>query len=68
MDRVEIPACSHKRDSKQSELTQTGHRNLEGAVGDGIYKDKCKRCGSAERKDQANRIGGLRQKLCAKDG
>jgi len=46
--------CSHKRDSKQSELTQTGHRNLEGAVGDGIYKDKCKRCG-AERKD--NQIG-----------
>lgn len=45
------PACSHKRDSKQSELTQTGHRNLEGAVGDGIYKDKCKRCG-AERKDK----------------
>jgi DNA modification methylase len=45
------PACSHKRDSKQSELTQTGHRNLEGAVGDGIYKGKCKRCG-AERKDR----------------
>jgi DNA modification methylase len=45
------PTCSHKRDSKQSELTQTGHRNLEGAVGDGIYKDKCKRCG-AERKDR----------------
>lgn len=44
-------ACSHKRDSKQSELTQTGHRNLEGSVGDGIYKDKCKRCG-AERKDR----------------
>jgi DNA modification methylase len=45
------PNCSHKRDSKQSELTQTGHRNPEGAVGDGIYKDKCKRCG-AERKDR----------------
>jgi site-specific DNA-methyltransferase (adenine-specific) len=45
------PECSHKRDSKQSELTQTGHRNLEGAVGDGIYKHKCKRCG-AERKDR----------------
>lgn len=45
------PACSHKRDSKQSELTQTGHRNLDGAVGDGIYKEKCKRCG-AERKDK----------------
>lgn len=48
------PSCSHKRDSKQSELTQTGHRNLEGAVGDGIYKDTCKRCG-AIRKD--NQIG-----------
>lgn len=48
------PTCSHKRDSKQSELTQTGHRNLEGAVGDGIYKDTCKRCG-AVRKD--NQIG-----------
>ena len=46
--------CSHKRDSKQSELTQTGHRNLDGAVGDGIYKDICKRCG-AIRKD--NQIG-----------
>lgn len=45
------PECSHKRDSKQSELTQTWHRNLEGAVGDGIYKHKCKRCG-AERKDR----------------
>lgn len=43
--------CSHKRDSKQSELTQTGHRNLEGAVDDGIYKDECKRCG-AKRKDR----------------
>jgi DNA modification methylase len=46
------PACSHKRDSKQSELTQTGHRNLEGAVGDGIYKDKCKRCGSVRKDNQ----------------
>ena len=45
------PACSHKRDSKHSELITTGHRNFDGAVGDGIYKDKCKRCG-AERKDR----------------
>ena len=45
------PECSHKRDSKQSELTQTGHRNLEGAVGDGIFKDICRRCG-AKRKDR----------------
>ena len=45
-------SCSHKRDSKQSELTQTGHRNLEGAVGDGIYKDICKRCGAIRKDDQ----------------
>ena len=44
--------CSHKRDSKQSELTQTGHRNLEGAVGDGIYKDICKRCGAVRKDSQ----------------
>ena len=46
------PTCSHKRDSKQSELTQTGHRNLEGAVGDGIYKDICKRCGAVRKDSQ----------------
>lgn len=45
-------SCSHKRDSKQSELTQTGHRNLEGAVGDGIYKDICRRCGAIRKDDQ----------------
>ena len=45
-------SCSHKRDSKQSDKTQTGHRNLEGAVGDGIYKDVCKRCGSVRKDNQ----------------
>jgi DNA modification methylase len=45
-------ACSHKRDSKQSDKTQTGHRNLEGAVGDGIYKDVCKRCGAVRKDEQ----------------
>ena len=40
------PNCSHKRDSKQSVLTITGHKNLEGAVGDGIYKKVCKQCGA----------------------
>jgi len=44
--------CSHKRDSKQSDKTQTGHRNLEGAVGDGIYKDVCKRCGAVRKDEQ----------------
>lgn len=38
--------CSHKRDSKFSEKTTTGHINLEGAVGDGIYKSECPRCGA----------------------
>jgi DNA modification methylase len=45
------PKCSHKRDSKASDKTITGHVNLEGAVGDGIYKDVCPRCG-AKREDQ----------------
>lgn len=40
------PNCSHKRDSKHSVLTITGHKNLEGAVGDGIYKKVCKQCGA----------------------
>jgi DNA modification methylase len=44
------PDCSHKRDSKMSDKCITGHVNLEGAVGDGIYKDVCPRCG-AKRKD-----------------
>lgn len=44
------PNCSHKRDSKMSDKCITGHVNLEGAVGDGIYKDVCPRCG-AKRKD-----------------
>lgn len=44
------PECSHKRDSKASDKCITGHVNLEGAVGDGIYKDVCPRCG-AKRKD-----------------
>lgn len=43
--------CSHKRDSKQSVLCKTGQKNLEGAIGDGIYKTKCSRCG-AIRKDK----------------
>lgn len=39
-------SCSHKRDSKASDKTITGHVNLEGAVGDGIYKSVCPRCGA----------------------
>jgi DNA modification methylase len=41
------PDCSHRRDSKFSEMTATGHKNLEiGGVGDGIYKSLCKQCGA----------------------
>ena len=45
------PDCSHKRDSKHSESCGTGQKNLEGAIGDGIYETVCKRCG-AIRKDR----------------
>lgn len=40
------PSCSHKRDSKFSESTITGHKNMAGAVGDGIYKSVCPKCGA----------------------
>lgn len=43
-------SCTHKRDSKFSESCSTGQRNLEGAIGDGIYKVVCPRCG-AKRQD-----------------
>ena len=42
--------CSHKRDTKFSEATITGHKNMAGAVGDGIYKSVCPRC-NAVRED-----------------
>jgi len=44
------PNCSHKRDSKHSDSCSTGQKNLEGAIGDGIYKTECPKCG-ATRKD-----------------
>jgi len=44
--------CSHKRDSKFSEKTITGHKNMGGAVGDGIYKDVCPRCGAIRQDEQ----------------
>lgn len=46
------PSCSHKRDSKFSESCSTGQRNLEGAIGDGIYKTICKRCGATREDSQ----------------
>ena len=42
--------CSHKRDSKYSANTITGHANKELTVGDAIYKTECPKCG-AIRKD-----------------
>ena len=44
--------CSHKRESKKSEKTITGHKNFTEmlGVGDAIYKDICPRCG-AKRED-----------------
>jgi len=46
------PDCSHKRDSKASDKTTTGHINLQGAVGDGIYKKVCPRCGAVRHDSQ----------------
>ena len=42
--------CSHKRDSKYSAKTITGHANKDLVVGDAIYKTVCPKCG-AVRKD-----------------
>jgi DNA modification methylase len=38
--------CSHKRDSKHSDKTITGHANKDLTVGDAIYKSVCPRCGA----------------------
>jgi len=40
------PTCSHKRDSKHSDFTITGHKNPLLTVGDAIYKSVCPRCGA----------------------
>jgi DNA modification methylase len=40
------PNCSHKRDSKHSDKTITGHANPDLVVGDAIYKSTCSKCGS----------------------
>lgn len=45
--------CSHKRDSKFSTKTITGHANEAiGGVGDAIYKSVCERCGAVREDDQ----------------
>jgi DNA modification methylase len=38
--------CSHKRDSKHSDKTITGHSNLDLVVGDAIYRTSCLKCGA----------------------
>ena len=46
-------ACSHKRDSKYSDKTITGHKNPAiGGVGDAIYKSICERCGATREDEQ----------------
>ena len=40
------PECSHKRDSKHSDKTITGHSNLDLVVGDAIYRTSCLKCGA----------------------
>ena len=42
------PNCPHRRTSKYSEKTQTGHRQdeLKGNVGDAIFKTVCPLCGA----------------------
>lgn len=46
-------SCSHRRESKYSESTATGHAKsgLDG-IGDAIYKDVCPRCGAKREDDQ----------------
>ena len=46
-------SCSHRRESKFSESTSTGHAKsgLDG-IGDEIYKDSCPRCGAVREDEQ----------------
>ena len=46
--------CSHKRESKKSEKTITGHKKFEemNGVGDAIYKSKCNKCGAVRKDEQ----------------
>jgi site-specific DNA-methyltransferase (cytosine-N4-specific) len=39
------PECSHMRDSKTSHCN-TGQKNVEGSIGDGIFKSVCPKCGA----------------------
>ena len=40
------PDCSHKRDSKKSARGETGSDNVDGGIGDAIYKNACSKCGA----------------------
>lgn len=44
--------CSHKRDSKFSQFTATGHANPDLVVGDAIYKSICPKCGAVRIDEQ----------------
>lgn len=46
--------CSHRRESKKSDKTITGHKNFDqmNGVGDAIYKEECPRCGAIREDDQ----------------
>jgi len=44
--------CSHKRDSKHSDKTITGHANKDLTVGDAIYKTFCPKCGAVREDSQ----------------
>jgi DNA modification methylase len=45
--------CSHKRDSKYSDKTNTGHKNPAiGGIGDAIYKSICECCGATREDEQ----------------
>jgi len=46
------PECSHKRDSKKSDATITGHKNPLLTVGDAIYKSECPKCGAVRIDEQ----------------
>jgi len=46
--------CSHRRESKKSDKTITGHKNFTEmlGVGDAIYKSECPRCGAIREDEQ----------------
>ena len=48
------PDCPHKRLSKQSNKTITGHKRFEeiGGIGDAIYKTVCPLCGAVREDKQ----------------